>query len=49
MISGWLCWRRARALSLLAVIWLGATIPSSQAQSEICLRAIPACRGNLFD
>jgi hypothetical protein len=36
MISGLLCWRRARALFLLAVIWLGTTIPSSEAQSEIC-------------
>ena len=36
MISGWLCLRRAIALSLLVVIWLGTTIHSSQAQSETC-------------
>ncbi|MEO8339868.1 MAG: hypothetical protein ABI604_09145 [Nitrospirota bacterium] len=36
MISGWLCSRRAGALSLLVVIGLGTTIHSSQAQSERC-------------
>jgi hypothetical protein len=36
MISGWLCSRRAGALSLLVAIGLSTTIYSSQAQSERC-------------
>ena len=36
MISGWLCLRRAGALTLIVVIGLSTTIHSSQARSETC-------------
>jgi hypothetical protein len=36
MISGWLCLRRASALSLLVAIGIGTLTHSSQAQSETC-------------